>query len=335
MLNVALLSKWHVHAVDYAEQAHENPELSIEMIWDEDPNRGEEWAEELGVPFEKNLDTVLSNPNIDAVIVSTPTRLHKEVIIAAARYGKHIFTEKVLTFTTKDCEEMIEEINKAGVQFMISLPRLTEAYYLFAQQVIDEGLLGKLNMLRCRVAHNGAVPTDENPKGWLPDRFFDEEACGGGSLIDLGAHPIYLANRLSSGSPTAVTGSLHSMMNRGVDDFSVAIVEYDSGIVATLESSFISTGSPFKLELYGTEGTLLIEDGHIRLKSSHLQNKDWIVPENVPASESMPMEQWVSAITSEFEPNINKEDALLLTLINEAAALSHKSGEKIKTNTIR
>ncbi|MGI8314715.1 Gfo/Idh/MocA family protein [Halobacillus mangrovi] len=330
MINVALLSKWHVHAVDYAKEAQENPAISIELIWDEDAERGAHWAEELNVPFENNLDAVLSNPSIDAVIVSTPTKLHKEIIIAAAKHGKHIFTEKVLAFTTKDCKDILDEVNKAGVEFMTSLPRLTANYFLYAQQALDQGLLGDLTMLRCRVAHNGAVPTRENPDGWLPHRFFDEEACGGGSLIDLGAHPIYLANRLAGGNPVTVTGTLQSLMKRGVDDYSAALIEYDSGTVATLETSFVSTGSPFQLELYGTEGTILVEDGQIRVKSTYLTEDNWVTPDQIPEAAPMPMEQWVSSILDGKQASINQKDAILLTLINEAASLSHKEDRKVK-----
>ncbi|MBA2176336.1 Gfo/Idh/MocA family oxidoreductase [Halobacillus locisalis] len=328
MIQVALLSKWHVHAVDYAKEATENPSINIKTIWDEDPARGESWAQELGVDFNSDLENVLSDPEIDAFIVSTPTNLHTDVIRSAANHGKHIFTEKVLAFSTRECEEIFKDIEESGVQFMISLPRLTKDYYLYAQQVVDQALLGSVTMMRCRVAHNGAVPTEKNQNGWLPDRFYNEEQCGGGALIDLGAHPIYLANRLM-GKPEAISSRLPQMRGLGVDDQAVALLDYASGAMAVLETSFVSTGSPFQLELYGTQGTLLIEDDTIRLKSSKLDSDDWTQPENVPEDLPMPMEQWASAIEQNQPVSITKEDAYLLTLVNEAAALSHKEGRRV------
>ncbi|MBO1913698.1 Gfo/Idh/MocA family oxidoreductase, partial [Microvirga sp. 3-52] len=120
------LSRWHVHADDYARDIKEINDLSIEMVWDEEVERGEGWANELNVPFEKDLQAVLSNPDIDAVVVNTPTNMHKEVIIAAAKHKKHIFTEKVLAFTVRDCEEIFAAVEEAGVELMVSLPRLTD-----------------------------------------------------------------------------------------------------------------------------------------------------------------------------------------------------------------
>ncbi|HEU5139647.1 MAG TPA: Gfo/Idh/MocA family oxidoreductase [Bacillales bacterium] len=333
MIRTALLSKWHVHADDYAKQAKENPNVSIDVVWDEDPDRGQQWAEKLGVPFEKDLHTVLTNSEIDAVIVDTPTNQHKEVILEAAQNHKHIFTEKVLALTVEDCDEMISAIEANDVELMVSLPRLTESYYLYAQEVLDRGWLGELTSIRCRLAHNGAVPFDGHPHGWLPEHFFNKEQCGGGSLIDLGAHPIYLTNRLA-GPAEAVTARLRNTKGYEVDDNAVVLVEYQSGALGTLETGFLSNQSPFQLELYGTEGALMIEDEDIRLKSSHLEQQGWITPEEMPESLAMPLDQWVEAIINKKQPAVQWSDARNLTLINEAAALSQQENRRVQLDEV-
>lgn len=328
MINVALLSKWHVHADDYAHQAKQNENITIKVVWDEIAERGNEWAQKLRVPFEKDLVKVLEDPEIDAVIIDAPTNLHKEIIILAAKHKKHIFTEKVLAFTHGDCEDIFSVIKENEVKLMVSLPRLTENYYLYAQDVLDKGLLGKLTSIRCRLSHNGAVPYEGNPNGWLPKHFFNKEVCGGGALIDLGAHPIYLTNRLA-GSAKAVTARLQKTLGYDVDDNAVVIVEYESGVLGTLETGFLSNGSPFQLELYGTEGTLLIEDHIIRLKSKQL-SEGWIVPEQLPEALAMPLNQWVSDILENTKPTLDENDFLTLTLINQAASLSNEQGRRIE-----
>ncbi|CAG9610392.1 Gfo/Idh/MocA family protein [Pseudoneobacillus rhizosphaerae] len=329
MIKVAMLSKWHVHAEDYAREATENVNLSIKMVWDERKDRGEKWAEQLGVPFEQDLEKVLTNPDIDAVVVDTPTNLHKEVIMLAARHKKHIFTEKVLAFTIQDCEEILSAIKENDVKLMVSLPRLTTNYYLYAQEILDKGFIGRLTSIRCRLSHDGAVASDSLPNGWLPEHFFNKEECGGGALIDLGAHPIYLTNRLA-GPTKAVTARLQQTLGYEVDDNAVALIEYESGALGTIESGFLSTGSPFQLELYGTEGSLLIEDNTIRLKSRQL-GREWITPEQLPEALPSAMDQWVQNILAEKEPTITIEDVVGLTLINQAANLSHRQGRRVET----
>lgn len=329
MINVALLSRWHVHADDYAREVKENEHLAVQLVWDEEEERGRKWAEELGVPFEADFQAVLDNPEVDAVVVTTPTSLHKDVIIAAAKHKKHIFTEKILAFTVGECEAIYETVKANHVHLMVSLPRLTANYYVYAQKALDKGWLGDLTTIRCRFAHNGAVAAGEGNYGWLPKRFFNVAQSGGGALIDLGAHPFYLTNRLA-GPAKALQASLHSTSSIGADDNAVVIVEYESGSLGVIETSFLSNGSPFQLELYGTEGTLLIEDEQIRLRSSQFAGDGWIQPEDVQESLPIPMEQWAAVIQGSSQPTITEEDVIQLTRLNEAAALSQEENRRIE-----
>jgi scyllo-inositol 2-dehydrogenase (NAD+) len=326
MINVALLSKWHVHAVDYAKEALEHPGINVHKIWDEDPIRGAEWSKELEVPFEDNLQNIWEDSSIDAVIVTTPTRMHKKIIIDAAKYNKHIFTEKILAFTVKECEEIFSAVESSSVCFMISLPRLRESFYLYAQDVVDRGLLGRVNMVRCRVAHDGGIPSAHHPAGWLPERFYDPVEAGGGALIDLGAHPIYLTNRLA-GPAVNVTSTLTSFFDHPVDDHAIVTMKYENGALGIIETSFISGSSIFILEVHGTEGVLLVENyNNVKMR---IKSGEWVVPGNLPTPLPTAMNQWVQEIEEGIKPSITKEDAIRLTQINEMAALSHSTGRQI------
>lgn len=327
MIRVAMLSRWHVHANDYARQANENQSIEIAAVWDEEVSRGQAWAQELGVPFYASLDDLLARPEINGVIVDTPTSMHKDVMIRAARAGKHVFSEKVLALGTADVSSIFEAVDAAGVKLMLSLPRLSDAVNIYAQDALQEGLLGEITAVRCRVAHNGAVPRGDSGKGWLPDYFFDTSITGGGAMIDLGAHPIYLTNRVA-GAAKAVTARLTSYYNRGADDNSVILVEYQSGAVGIVESGFVSGGSPFVFELHGTAGTLVIEENKVRIRSGKFETRDWVTPE-LPARLPMPMEQWVTMIESGAEPSISREDMFRLTQINEAALRSSQEGVRV------
>ncbi|PZE22249.1 Gfo/Idh/MocA family protein [Paenibacillus xerothermodurans] len=326
MLSVALLSKWHVHWVDYMNEALANPNISIQRVWDEDAHRGEAWAADLGVAFERDLDKLLADPSIHAVIVTTPTNMHKDVIIRAANSGKHIFTEKVLALSVSDCAEIYEAVERNNVQLMISLPRLVEPYYLFAQEAVDQGILGELNTVRVRVAHDGTVRTSKNPHGWLPQHFYDPVLCGGGAFVDLGAHAIYLTNRFG-GKAKTVTANFVVPKGYEVDVHAVATVEYESGAIGILETGFTSGAGMFIMELHGTKGTIVVENHKVRMR---LAGSEWEEVNDLPARMLMPMEQWVMSIQGGYAPTICKEDAILLTAINEAAALSASTGGRIK-----
>ncbi|UUZ80861.1 Gfo/Idh/MocA family oxidoreductase [Paenibacillus sp. P26] len=168
MIKVAMLSFWHVHARDYAKQATEHPDTEITAVWDERPERGRKEAEARGVRFFESLDELLAQQDIDGVIVDTPTNMHRDVMVAAARAGKHIFTEKVVATTLKECNEILAAVEEAGVKLTVSLPRLNAGYTEAVQDVIRQGLLGDLTLVRTRLSHNGAIPSERGSLGWSP-----------------------------------------------------------------------------------------------------------------------------------------------------------------------
>ncbi len=137
MLRVAILSSWHVHADGYAKEFTAQSGVTLTAMWDELPKRGIEFAAKYGMDFVPDLDVLLARDDVDAVCVTTPTNLHKDVIIKAAKAGKHIFTEKVLAFTTGECAEIVRAVKEAGVKFCISFPHRTMPRNLFAKQVMD------------------------------------------------------------------------------------------------------------------------------------------------------------------------------------------------------
>ena len=175
MIRVAMLSFWHVHARDYAKQATEHPATQIVAVWDENLERGRAAAQTWGGEFYADLAALLARSDIDAVIVDTPTDRHREVMVAAAGAGKHIFTEKVLAPTLRECNEIVAAVEQAGVKLTVSLPRLNAGYTQAIKAIVDGGLLGQLTLARTRLSHNGAVPTEQNSNGWLPAHFYNLE----------------------------------------------------------------------------------------------------------------------------------------------------------------
>lgn len=332
-MKIALLSRWHVHADDYARDVQEHGDLTINYVWDEDPVRGQAWADELGVSFESKLENVLANPEIDAVVVTTPTSMHKKVIIQAAKHGKHIFTEKVLSLNTSDNEAIYAAVEEHDVKLMVSLPLLTKPDYLAAQKAIDEGWIGELTMVRCRFAHSGGVAPKGEDYGWLPERFYNKDQAGGGAMMDLGAHPIYLTNRLA-GKAKRVSASLMKDGNHDVDTNAALLVEYESGALGVIETSFLSHGSPFQLEVYGTQGTLLISDDK-KVINSVLVN-DGVATELTEAFGELPMPliQWVNEIKENTKPSITRADVVNLTKMNEAALKSVKEARKVNLSEL-
>ena len=314
MLRVAMLSRWHVHANQYAGETRANPDADVVAVWDEDPERGAAWAEELAVPFEADLDGLLASDDIDAVCVVTPTNLHRDVMVRAANAGKHIFTEKVLATTVADCEAIADAVKANGVKFCISFPRRTMPQILYAKQAMDVGLFGRVTALRVRIAHDGAV------RDWLPAHFYDPEACGGGAMMDLGAHGMYLSRWLL-GPPKRIVSVFNTVTGRAVDDNTVSVVEFENGAIAVNETAFTSFGGAYSLEIDGTEGgyRMLSPGEGVEVRSKHLAESGWQRPEHLPDAHAKPIDQWIAGCVHGAPIEFGLDEAIHLTELMEAA----------------
>ncbi len=330
MIRVAMVSFWHVHARDYARQASEHPDTEIVAAWDESAERGHAAAGALGVPFYEHLDDMLSQHNIDGVIIDTPTSMHHDVMIAAAKAGKHIFTEKVLAPTIYECNDILAAVEQAHIKLVVSLPRLNAGYTQAIKEIIDQRLLGEVTLVRARLSHNGAIRTEDKPNGWLPDYFFDLNLCAGGALIDLGCHPMYLA-RLFLGMPERISATYGYVTGREVEDNAVALLHYPQGGIGIVEAGFVNRYSPFTIEAHGTEGSLLYgtPDAKLLLRSAKDGDQDWkqiTLPQDRPSS----FQQWVTHIQQGTTASENIQAAVDLTRLMEAANLSAKGSHEVR-----
>ena len=243
----------------------------------------------------------------------------------AARTGKHIFTEKVMCLTTADCDEAAAEIEKGGVVFTISFPHRCMQQNLFIKQAIDSGLLGKITLFRVRNCHNGALA------GWLPDYWYDPETTGGGAMMDLGAHPMYLSAWLL-GEPESIQSCFRYVTGRKVEDDAVSVIRFKSGAAAIAETSLVAPYTPKLCEVYGTKGVILAEEDKVRIKTDALKaNADggWIEPQ-LPKALPSPIRQFINSALYGDEVRFGLKEARALTQLMEGAYKASREKKEIK-----
>jgi len=322
MIKVAMLSKWHVHAGGYANQLKNSGKVEITCVWDDDTARGEAWAKELGCDFVADLDALLARDDVEAVISDTPTTAHHDVLIKAAKAGKHIFTEKALCPTVAECLDVKKAIEDAGVTFVISYPQRGRPCVQYAKKLMDEGAFGKVTMVRTRDAHNGVSGN------WLPDYWFEKKDAAGGAMMDLGCHPMYLLAYFL-GKPKRVTGMFTNTFGKPVDENAVAIAEFADGALGVAETGFVSVGSPQTLEIYGTEGSLISHGEDCMVTSKHVPGAEngFIKPE-LPAGKTSPLMQFVEALENgtPAPAELNIDAAIALTELLENAYKGDETG---------
>ena len=327
MLNVGVISTWHVHARGYVKQLQESGKVRIAALWDENPEKGREAALEWKTDFEGDFDTFIARKDFSAVICNAPTTMHPAILSKSAAAGKDIFTEKLLAVTTADAEALAEKIRKAGVVFTISLPLRSNPAVLYVKQLVDSGALGRVTGARFRRSHSGV--SDK----WLPDFWFDTSLTGGGAMMDLGAHPVYILSFLF-GSPKRVSGMTTRPFGTSSDENAIGIAEFKDGILGVMETAFVTFGVPDLLEVYGTEGSVFMRGGDVKLTTKSLDglSLNSARPKSLPPARPAPILQFVDAcIDRSGSPEyLGLEDAVLMTKMIEAVYQSDKNGQTVR-----
>jgi predicted dehydrogenase len=318
-MNIAIISYWHVHAEGYTKEILEKTDSKVTAIWDEDVERGLKYAKQFNVKFYENYDELLDDKSIEGVVITSASSEHTRLILKAIEAGKKIFSEKVLALTTEDCFKIKEALEKNSASITLSLVKKCEPQFQFAKQLVSSGALGRITYARMRNVHNGSIGN------WLPEHFYNLEQCGGGAMIDLGAHPMYLLNWLL-GEPKTVQSVFTDITGHKVEDNAVSVIEFEQGAIGVSETGFVSVYTPATLEISGTKGTLLIRND-VQYATEET-NGQWTTVEQLPEKLPSPIVQWANGNNAALEAEFGIDAAIMLTRMMDAAYRSYHNGKK-------
>lgn len=252
-MKIAICGLWHVHAEGYYKTAAQFGE--VVGVYEPNDAFREDFLSRNPIPVFDSMEQLLQS-GADAAIVSTSSDTHADVMVRLANAGMDIFTEKVLALTTEDCLRVEEAVKRNGVRFVISFPHKFNPAVRAVKAVADSGELGKINYFRFRNVHSGSI------KNWLPAHFYNAKECGGGAMIDLGAHGMYLADWFlgmpeSASSTFTLACESEETAKKNIDrveDNAVTVLRYANGCIAVNETGFVSQGCPMILEVGGELG---------------------------------------------------------------------------------
>jgi predicted dehydrogenase len=242
----------HCHLAGYAREK----EVEIAALADIDPQRGAALAEKFAVPATyTDWRELVARPDLDAVSICTPNYLHAEMAIAAAEAGKHILCEKPMALTLAEAVSMKEAADRAGVKLMVGLTHRFLTFNQKGKELIEGGAIGRPLIIRSRFAHDGPYSSKYARTDW----FFHQEQAGGGALLDMGVHAIDLM-RWFLGDITSVTGTIGNVKKQiPLEDTALATFTFQSGALGYMEVGWSSLTGVLGVEVYGTEGTLVID----------------------------------------------------------------------------
>ena len=239
----------------HAEAFRQVPNARVLAAASPNPEHIAAFAAKHGIPkhFTDYRD-LLALPEVDLVTLALPNYLHAQACCDAARAKKHVVCEKPLAMTLDEADLMIATCAAEGVKLMYAEELCFTPKYVRAKQVVDEGAIGELYLLKQAEKHDGPHAA------W----FWDVEKSGGGVTLDMGCHAFeYFRWMLGKRKAVAVTAQMgtyvHQDKTRGDDD-AVIIVEFEGNVRGIAEESWAKKGGmDDRVELYGSEGVILCD----------------------------------------------------------------------------
>ena len=257
------MGSWHINKTlnemgDYAQ---------VVGIYDIDDERAKV-AESKGIHAFASREELLSDERIDLVTVATPNDYHKEIVIDALAHGKNVISEKPVTMSSEDLEDMIAASKKYGKLFTVHQNRRWDEDYLTMKKLLDDNTLGKVFRIESRVQGSRGVPGD-----WR-----NQPEHGGGMVLDWGIHLLDQALMMTLPRKLkSVYNELTYVTNEKCDDGFRATLIFDDGLSFYVE---VTTSNFIELPLWymlGENGSAVINnwdcDGKVVMVSDW-ENRD-------------------------------------------------------------
>src|SRR6185295_5025876 len=128
---------------------------SLTVVSDLDTVRASQIA--AGARVETQWRDLITHPDVDAVIISTPPSLHAEMTIAALRAGKHVLCEKPLARTLEECQEMVKAAGETGSFLATGFNYRFYPSVLKARELVDSGIIGKVDHIRSYTGYSASA----------------------------------------------------------------------------------------------------------------------------------------------------------------------------------
>src|ERR671911_2528203 len=329
-LNVGVIGLGRLGRVYARDLAGRIPETKLVAVADPMGNLAKEIAEEFDVPksYTDPL-AMIDDKNVEAIVIVTPTHIHREQVIAAAKSKKPTFCEKPPALSLAEVAEMKTAVEKSGMFFQMGFMRRFDAGYAAAKKQIEGGRIGQPLVFKA---------TSRDP--FRPSLEYANPASSGGMLIDMGIHDFDLARWFMGGIRTVAaigaTIAYPELESVGDIDNAIASLTFTSGKLGVVDLTRSGIyGYDISTEILGLEGTIRI--GYLRETAILLMTKaHGIQHDTVPYF----MERFRDAYTNQLqnfaqnvlqdrEPPITIDDGMEALRVGVAATRARETGTTI------
>jgi predicted dehydrogenase len=334
---LALVGCAHIHVPGFTKLLAGRPDVRVKWAWDPDPARVAKWGAAVNARTAPSVAEILADPEVKGVVVLSETNRHRELVVAAARAGKHLFVEKPLGVSGAESRAMAEAIEKAGLLFTTGYFMRTDPKILFLREQVQRGAFGRITRASAWNCHGGSLGGwfDEKPGNvaetwrWMAD----PKVAGVGAFGDLGTHSLDILMWLL-GPVETVSAEVRVVTGRygDCDETGTAMLRMKDGVVATLVAGWVDVANPVTLQIAGTEGHAIVFRDELRFESKRVPGSTLGEPvRGLAPGPKPPLQQWVDAVAGAAgQPLVTPREAADRAVAMEAAYASAREGRWVR-----
>lgn len=240
------IAKWHLNRI-----RESVPEINIKGTYDIREEACERALSEGLIVYESN-EALLSDPEIDLVIIAIPNNFHKEYTIKALRAGKNVICEKPVAMNAQELVEMMAVADETGMLFTIHQNRRWDNDYMIVRKVIEDNILGELFSIESRAEGSRRVM-----HGWR-----GHKENGGGMVLDWGAHLLDQLMDMIKSPVISVDASLQSLFSDEIDDNDKIFIKFENGVAAAIDLSTNNFVKEPRFHVRCKDGTMIVNYGN-------------------------------------------------------------------------
>ena len=286
-------------------------------------------ADALGIAHHyQRYQDLLARKDVAAIVVTTPTSTHKEIVIESAKCGKAIFCEKPLSISLQECQAMMEAVEDSGVFFQMGFMRRFDAGYAAAKKKISEGAIG-----------TPVVFKSSSRDPYRPSLEYLDPKHSGGLIVDCGIHDFDLARWFMGeiAHVYSIGGTVVYPEMKEIGDIDNAIVSLTfvnghMGVVDLSRSGIY--GYDIRTEILGSKGTLQI--GYLRETPMLVLTKEGVTHDTVPyftqrfeQAYIAQLQDFVDNVINQKPPSVTGDDGIAALRISLAATTSLKEARPV------
>lgn len=317
----------HLHAIDHLKE-----EVELMAVADADGNRATEARERFGATSSfSQYQEILRHPEVEAVLIALPNRLHHPVAIEAARARKHILIEKPMALDAKEATEMVASAKENGVTFMVGQSRrFADAVFELQRNLPEIGTLFRIQI--SFLVHFPSPPTD-----WWKR----SEEAGGLVILLQGSHSIDSILTWIKKIPRQVC-AFSSRRNRvweGEDEADI-LLSFGEGELASVHLSLNTSPYFHEALLVGTKGSIRLTEQATGKPFGfgyylYLNDREIFSGEQIPSNYTLQLKEFVGALREGRTPVASGEEVLNTMLVLDAARQSEREKRIVSLEEMR